>query len=366
VEFSLNLKKGPEALEAEVLRADLCCVCGACMGLCPYFKAMHERVVLIEPCGLTEGRCYDICPRTKVDMEALNQEVFGKPRDDFVLGTHNDIYMAQAKDAKVKRSGQYGGMVSALLIYALKKKLIDGAILAGNSPRYPLLPEPVLARSPQDVLACAGSKYTACPSLAILDKSLRECENLAFVGRPCQVTALRKRISIEPAVGQKIALIIGLFCMWSLSYRDLVQHLKAQLDLSRARRFDIPYNRFIVYIGREKKEVDFEPIKDMRRHTCDICYDFTGELADISLGSTEWKDTWNTLITRTDRGEKMVTQAKRAGVITVKPFPPNRVELLRTASLNKKKRVVKALFEEGEKEPYLKVSEAEKDWIRNK
>jgi len=364
VEFSLNLKKGPEALETEVLKSDLCCVCGACMGLCPYFKAMHERVVLIEPCGLTEGRCYDICPRTKVDMEALNQEVFGRPRDDFVLGTHSGIHMAQAKDTRVKRSGQYGGTVSALLIYALKKKLIDGAILAGNSSRYPLLPEPVLAKSPEDVLACAGSKYTACPSLAILDKSLRECENLAFVGRPCQVTALRKRISIEPALGQKIPLIIGLFCMWSLNYRDLAGHLKDQIDLSRARRFDIPYNKFIVYLGREKSELDFEPIKNMHRHTCDICYDFAGELADISVGSTEWKNTWNTLIPRTDRGEKLVSRAKRAGVITVKPFPQNRIELLRTASLNKKKRVSEALSVENE--PYLKISDAEKDWIRKK
>ncbi len=361
MEFSLKLKKGPEALEAEVIKNDLCCVCGACMGLCPYFRAMQERVVLIEPCGLTEGRCYDICPRTVVDMEGLNREVFGRPRDDYVLGTHEGVYMSQAVDAGIKRAGQYGGTVSGLVAFALRKKIIDGAIMAGASARYPLLPEPVLARRPEDVLACAGSKYTACPSLSILDDSLRQCNKLAFVGRPCQVTALRKRISVEPAVGGKIELIVGLFCMWALSYRDLVSHLKQEIDLGLARKFDIPYNRFVVYLGRDKMEVDFEPIKGMRRHTCDICYDFTSEFADISVGSTEWKDTWNTLIPRTERGTKLIDRAKKAKALSVKPLPGNRVELLRTASLNKKKRVLEALSEKDE--AYLKVSAEEKKWI---
>jgi coenzyme F420 hydrogenase subunit beta len=364
IEYSLKLKKGPEALESEVIKSNLCCVCGACMGLCPYFKEIHERVVLIEPCGLAEGRCYDICPRTLVDMESLNQEVFGKARDDYVLGTHQGVYMSQATDTKIKRAGQYGGTVSALLVYALKKKIIDGAIMAGMSERYPLLPAPYLAKTLEDVLACAGSKYTACPSLAILDESMRQCDRLAFVGRPCQVTALRKRIAIEPAVGEKVALIIGLFCMWALSYRELIQHLKTKIDLDAARKFDIPYNRFVVYLGRNKKEIDFEPIKEMRRHTCDICYDFTSELADISLGSTEWKDTWNTLIPRTERGINLVNRAKRGRVISVKPLPENRVELLRTASLNKKKRVLEQL--EGQDDAYLKITDEEKEWIKAK
>jgi coenzyme F420-reducing hydrogenase beta subunit len=333
------------------------------MGLCPYFKQMQERVVLIETCGLTEGRCYDVCPRTIVDMDALNQEAFRKKRRDYILGTHEGVYMSQAKDAKAKRAGQYGGTVSSLLVYALKKKIIDGAIMAGTSERYPLLPEPVLARTPEQVLACAGSKYTACPSLSILDESLKQCKKLAFVGRPCQVTALRKRISVEPAVGKKVSMIIGLFCMWALSYRDIVNHLKEKIDLSRARKFDIPYNRFVVQVGREKKEMDFEPIKGMRRHTCDICYDFTSELADISVGSTEWKDTWNTLIPRSNRGIKLIKQARMGRAITVQPLPENRVELLKTASLNKKKRVLEELSDK--ENPHLKISDEEKEWIKN-
>jgi len=359
-DYQLKLKKSPQALEAEVIAADLCCSCGGCLGLCPYFKVRHERVALLEPCGLNEGRCYDLCPRTETDFAALNREVFGEARRDYVLGTHRAVLMSQSRDSSIKKAAQYGGTVSGLLIQAFEDRTIDGAILARASERYPLLPEPFLARSAGDVLLARGSKYTACPSLAILDESLRQCAKLAIVARPCQALALRKRQAIEPAVKERIALVIGLFCMWALDYRQLVAHLKQHLDLRAARKFDIPYNRFVVYTQSGRSELDFEPIRGLRRHTCDICYDFTGELADLSVGSTEWKDKWNTLIVRSERGRAFLDAALEKGTLAAKDLPPDRVLLLRKASLNKKKRVLMGLNHPG---TYLKLDPQESSWI---
>jgi len=359
-DYQLKLKKSPQALEAEILGADLCCSCGGCLGLCPYFKIRHEKVALLEPCGLNEGRCYDICPRTETDFAELNRQVFGQERRDYVLGTLRAVLMSQSRDSSVKKAAQYGGTVSALLIQAFEDKAIAGAILARTSERYPLLPEPFLARNAGDVLLARGSKYTACPSLAILDESLRQCEKLAVVARPCQVLAIRKRQAIEPKLKDRIALVIGLFCMWALDYRDLVKHLKNHLDLHTARKFDIPYNRFVVYTKSGHCELDFEPIRRLRRHTCDICYDFTSELSDLSVGSTEWKDKWNTLIVRSDQGQAVLDAALSAGTLAVKNLPQDRVELLRTASLNKKKRVLAGLSHSG---TYLKLDPQEFNWV---
>jgi len=362
--YNLSLRKGAVELELEVLRKGLCTACGGCIGICPYLRVRKENVVLLEPCGKTEGRCYELCPRTRLDFEALNQEVLGKGRDDFLLGTHQALYMAQSSKPGIQKKAQYGGAVTGILTFALEKKLIDGAILVNYSDSYKLLPEPVLARTKEEIIMCAGSKYTAAPSLKILNESLAKCKKLAFVGRACQVEALRKRIKIEPEIGDKVALIIGLFCMWALDYKKLYAHLAKQMDIDQAKKFDIPYNRFVVYTGRGKRELDFEPIKGLRRTTCDLCYDFTSEFADLSVGSTEWKDDWNTLVVRTGRGAKLVEKAEKARALKLKPLPEERVNLLRDAVLGKKKRVLKAIFEDQAAHEYLVLSDQEKNFIK--
>lgn len=361
--YPLSLHKGALELELEVLKKGLCTGCGGCLGLCPYIRVRKENVVVLEQCGIKEGRCYEICPRTKVDLDGLNKEVFGKDRDDFLLGTLQALYMAQSARPGIQKKAQYGGVVTGLLAFALEKRLIDGAILVGYSDSYSLLPEPVLARTKEEILLCAGSKYTAAPSLKILNSSLDRCRKLAFVGRPCQVESLRKRIKVEPQIGEKISLIIGLFCMWALDYKKLSAHLAAKIDLSQAKKFDIPYNRFLVYTDHKKMELPFEPIKGFRRATCDLCYDFTSELSDLSMGSTEWKDDWNTLIVRSDRGVKIIDNAAKAKALRLKPFPQERKKLLENAVLGKKKRVVKALFEDKTAPEYLEISERERKWI---
>ncbi len=362
--YQLALKKGSLELEQEILKKNLCTVCGACLSLCPYFRVHKEKVVLLEPCGLNEGRCYEICPRTRLDFPALNQEIFGRERDDYLLGTHLGLYLAQSGDEQIQNVGQYGGVVSGILIYALEQGIIDGALLTGYSSRYQLLPEPVLAKSREEILSCAGSKYTSAPTLKLLDQALKECQKLAVVGRACQIEALRKRIKVEPELGEKIVLIIGLFCMWALDWRKLFAHLVEKLDISRAKKFDIPYNRFLVYTDEEVVELDFEPIRQFRRATCDICYDFTAEFSDLSLGSTEWKDEWNTLIVRSERAKDLIKKAEQDKALNLEPFPEEREKLLRDASLGKKKRVVKAIFEEGKAPQYLVLSDEEIKWIK--
>jgi coenzyme F420-reducing hydrogenase beta subunit len=82
------------------------------------------------------------------------------------------------------------------------------------------------------------------------------------------------------------------------------------------------------------------------------------------VGSTEWKDDWNTLIVRTAAGAKMVEKAQKARALRVKPFPEERVNLLRGAVLGKKKRVLKAVFEDKSAPEYLALGEQEKNFIK--
>jgi len=67
--------RGPSDLQTEVLAADLCTGCGACLGHCPYLKTLGERVTFIHECPRTEGRCYAVCPRTGLNPDALDRQV---------------------------------------------------------------------------------------------------------------------------------------------------------------------------------------------------------------------------------------------------------------------------------------------------
>ncbi len=121
--------KGPQDLEKEVIKADLCTLCGACIGLCPYFRAYKGKVVLLDNCNLSQGRCYSFCPRTSTNLENINQETFQTSYPADALGTYREILIARALDQKTLSLTQYGGVTSTLISLAFKKGMIGGAVL---------------------------------------------------------------------------------------------------------------------------------------------------------------------------------------------------------------------------------------------
>ena len=356
------MNKGADELQSEVQQADLCTGCGMCVGLCPYIKEMEEKVALIERCGQSDGRCYRFCPRTATDLDALDEMAFGAKRDDPVLGSYRSLSMVKSDDAAIHAAGQYGGVATALVIHALEKGIVDAALLTRYSERKGALPRPAVARTREEVLACSGSKYTAAPTLSALNELLETGEKIAVVGRPCQVTSIRKmqRYDDRPEV-QNIHMVIGLFCLWALDYRRYLPYLSEQVDLKQIEKIDIPKNDdFIVHTDKGIARVPIEKIKSFIRPSCEVCFDVTAELADISLGSTEWQDDWNTMVVRSEAGEQLVNESLNSKIIITDDFPADREAILREAVTGKKRRVIKELSERGnEASPllYLKMDD---------
>ena len=73
----------------------------------------------------------------------------------------------------------------------------------------------------------------------------------------------------------------------------------------------------------------------------------SAELSDISVGTVEGKEGWNTVIVRTAAGENLFKEAKKTGVIETRPLPANNLDHLKEASLLKKRRALEALNEKG-------------------
>ncbi len=356
-------------LVERVLSRDHCSGCGLCVGLCPYLKNIREHTVLIHPCGLDDGNCFKICPQ----IDPIRLELAkGDP-----LGSYRSIHYARATDAEAQRRGQYGGVTSALTCFALESGLIDGALLTGGGGSE--YPRPVVAHTRDEVLACAGSKYTAAPTLMAFHRAAREHRSLGIVGRPCQVAATRRLQERGPQWqssaphhsdlgASKIGLVIGVFCFWALD--PAFHRLAARYAAGRKIvKFDIPKNLGpVLYVlphgtveaagASGAAGVAFQPeaapipvpipmeeIRPLIKQSCLSCPDVTSELADISVGSTEHLDEYNTLIARTEAGEQLVKKAVAAGVIEIMEYPAERLPLLVNAVANKKKRVEVAASE---------------------
>lgn len=353
--------RGPRELQAQVLAADLCTGCGACLGHCPYLKTLGERVTFIHECPRAEGRCYEVCPRTEFDPNAMDWQVFNSPRRDDVLGCYDGLYFARSLDREVSTRGQYGGVTTALTLFALESGTADAALLTRGDPTR--LPEPAIARDRAAVLAAAGTKYTACPTLAPLAERLRETgERFVVVGRPCQVEAARK---IEAhAGGARLPLVMGIFCFWALA-PTFYRFLQRRSDLARATKIDMPKEGGMTFeVHGRTATLPIEDVRPFIRPACQSCFDPTAEWADVAVGSTEYDPAWNTLIVRSARGRELVERARGAGAIETTPYPADRLPILKEAVQRKKLRVIDAHESGATTTAYLELTERERLAVR--
>ena len=352
VESGEKVNKGLKALEEKVFGRDLCAVCGACLSLCPYLRSWRGRVVKLDNCNLEEGRCFAYCPRTNIELDEVYRGIFGKNYEEIELGPVRKILMARAKDPIWRKKAQTGGVVSALIDFALREKMIQAGIL---TPRDgDLLPQGRIIKGRKGILSCAGSSYVAGPTLEALNRgSWKGEERIGIVGLPCQVLALArmKTSKLEKKTPiDRVALVIGLFCTWALDYKPFMAFLRERLGGHPIKKLNItpPPERILeVTAGNKLYRIPVEDIRSFIRASCRVCLDMTAELSDISIGTVEGKEGWNTVIVRTVEGEDLLKRAKKAGVVETRPLPKDNLSHLKEASLLKKRRALDVLNEKG-------------------
>ena len=311
------LEYGFGELDYDVIKKELCCYCGNCIAFCPKIDREANRPELIDydpNCGL----CYAYCPRTIFDMPGMAKKVFGRERrEDEVLGIYRNAASARAR-ASVR--AQDGGVATAILIQALESGVIDCAVVTDRDEKWRGVPK--VATTAEEIAAAAGTKYTITPSVTGVQMAMDEgFKKIGFVGTPCQIQALRKvQLLEEPyKFGQeKIALLVGLFCMENFEHELLFPHLvegKFGFKAEEVDKFEVQKGMFRVLSGDKVKEVPLEETDEYVWKGCGPCFDFAAELADVSVGSVGSKAGWSTVLTRTDLGAKVYDSALAAGSI---------------------------------------------------
>ena len=102
-----------------------------------------------------------------------------------MAGIYQDILLTRASDEHVNRTGQDGGLVSAILIWAMENDYIDAALVSylegGDAQSWKAVPG--VAATPEQVLESAGSRYTYSANTLALDEARRGRAHQVRVGR---------------------------------------------------------------------------------------------------------------------------------------------------------------------------------------
>ena len=346
------------ALDTQVLRPGLCTGCGACQGLCPYWDSVDGRTVCFFDCERTDGRCQRFCPRMPTDLDALRKQFF--PEDAVLpeIGPFRGLYLARAADPAIRANAQHGGSMTALVELALKEGFLDAAVLTRS--RGGLNPEGVLATTPEEVRACSGSSFQVPPTLATLNRALKEDQyhKIGVAGTPCKTLAVYKmKANLLPENDNhagNIGMVFGLFCGWGLDWDGLNALAAKHADPAKVSHMDIPPSKYHSLELREDGEtvsVNLDEVTPLVRSGCRYCADMTAEFADLSIGGARsaggWEvdKGWNQIIVRSEKGEALLKLAQEKGVLEFKEAMEGGLEKLKKASLGKRRTAVKNLRE---------------------
>ena len=274
-------------------------------------------------------------------------------------GSYRSVMTGHALDDTLRFAGSSGGLLSALALYALDTGQVDAVAHIHADPDRPTHNVMTLSHDRASVLAGAGSRYGATSPLADIDHLLSGQKRIAFIGKPCDASALRLLAKLDDRVAIKIPFIFSFFCggMPSLAGTDrLITAMgmdKNKLNTFRYRGNGWPgearaESRDGTVATMSYQESWGEYLSKEVQFRCKICPDSVGGVADIACadawygGETGYPlfdeaDGRSLVLTRSDAGEHLLRQAVSAGVCAVRDCSVDEIELMQPGQVRRKR-----------------------------
>ena len=348
-------------LYEEVIDTGLCTGCAGCVIACPHdvigyehaqggYKPFHLEDEM-GPTDCVHGHkgctsCTRACPRFRTWEPEADDHLFGRVRrQDEISGVYSDIVLARASDDMVHRMGQDGGLVSALLIWAMDEGYIDAALvsyLEGDGSTWKAIPG--VAATAEEILASAGSRYTYSANTLALDDALeRGFSKLALVGMSCQSSVPPVMWSRKVGkISKPIIFNIGLLCSKTFDDAIFPELFEAKYGLAKADMVKMNI-KGVFQIWMKNGDYHEVPLKECHawtREGCKKCPDFAAEHADISTGGIGKFNDWTLTIVRTELGREILSRMTASGAILTRPGDddPGAIALMHKLAAKSRKR----------------------------
>jgi coenzyme F420 hydrogenase subunit beta len=247
------------------------------------------------------------------------------------------IWMAtgHATDPEVRFHASSGGALSALGIHLLESGEVDFILHVAASRDTPTRSVPQLSFNATAVMEASGSRYGPAAPLSDFTAVLDRGRPFAFIGKPCDISAIRNYAKLDPRVDELLRYTLNFFCGGvsefgkTMDYVRKVGLTESEISHLRYRGDGCPGPMVMKSHAGAVHTFDYNEMwEDENRwqlqFRCKICPDSIGERADITVADV-WPggkpDTeglgFNGFIARTPRGSRLLHSAVKARAITL-------------------------------------------------
>lgn len=326
-----------------VREGSLCAGCGACAAIAPgkVTMAMTPPGYLrpIQTASLTPGEdaaIAAVCPGLGITVNDA-----GRKSHD-LWGPYLETWTGWATDSDMRHAGSSGGALSMIVLHLLETGEIDAAVTNRASTEVPVANQPVVVTDRAGILDAAGSRYAPSAPLADIRAYVATGRRHAFVGKPCDVAAMRALAARDPVVAAAFPVMLSFFCAGIPSQsgaEEILSALGTTLPDTQSFRFrGNGWPGMATAIDRQGKSRAMsyndswgKILTRHIQHRCKICADGSGMSADIVCADA-WESDENgypvfderegvsLIVARTDLGKRIVDSAATAGRIAREPF----------------------------------------------
>ena len=275
------------------------------------------------------------CPG--VIVEGLPKEVIAnKSKYDLVWGYYLSLFYAWSTDKDIRFKSSTGGLLNGLSLYLLESKKVRFILHTGTDPKQPMRSVSRYSYNKQELLNSGScSRYGPSSPLDKFNEALNKNEPFAFVGKPCDISAIRQLSKIDRRVNELCKYLLTLVCggfgefTKSQDFIDSFNVKEEELSIFRYRGYGNPGKMYIKTNSGEEHDKEYNSFWGEEStwrvpFRCKICPDAIGDSSDLAAldtwpgGSPVGEDEgFNAAIIRTKKGYDLVHDARDAGYIKI-------------------------------------------------
>ena len=278
---------------------------------------------LCSECGLCDTYYVhyvkEACAFLNQQIKELEEQSHSRSRnlddsDELYFGVQQEMMAARKKEPIP--GAQWTGIVSSIAIEMLNNGIVEGVVCVQNTKEDRVQPMPVIARTPEEIIAARVNKPTLSPNLSVLEQIEQSgMKRLLVIGVGCQIQALR---AVEKQLGLEKLYVLGTPCVDNVTRAGLQKFLETT---SKSPDTVVHYEfmqDFRVHFKHEDGSIEMVPffglktnkLKDVFAPSCMSCFDYVNSLADIVIGYMGAPFGWQWIVVRNERGKEMLDLVK--------------------------------------------------------
>lgn len=196
----------------DVLKSNLCTGCGMCTNFSSDSKIEYDNKGSLKIYNYKhlddeideKTLVNEVCPGVKTYTYANDK--------DYIWGDFKKLYLVDLLDSKINSKNSSNIMIMKTLIYLLENKIVDYVIYVEKDKESIFYNKIKITNSIEEIMNNELYKYYQSSPLNNLLKNIDSNLRYAFIGKPCDIVALRNYEKINPSIAKNIIYKISFFC----------------------------------------------------------------------------------------------------------------------------------------------------------